>query len=330
MIFRPLFCPREHCPSHAGASFSYRGRGCFHRRCDHKTVQRFHCLACQRSFSEQTFRLNYRLKRPELLSLFFLDRVSKVSHRQSARIHPCSRSTEERHFRRLSLHCQAFHAQRLEEIAAAGGRGEVFSLDELETYEHDRRRKPLTVPILIEHASGFVIDTRVGTLPARGRSKQKPSPAVAQEGELRKSESVEVVQAAFERLREVGAKTRSLTVLTDMKSSYERILRELFGERCLHRRIHSRLPRNPMSPLFAINHTLARVRDGVSRLVRRTWCGAKLRRWLAGHLAIWTCYRNYVLKRTNRVWETPAMALGTQDKFWQVDELLRWRIFSWS
>src|SRR4249920_745257 len=330
MIFRPPFCPREHCPSHAGAPFAYRDRGYFHRRCDHRTVQRFRCLACQQSFSEQTFRLSYRLKRPELLAPFFLDRVSKVSHRKSARIHPCSRSTEERQFRRLSAHCRGFHALRLEEIEASGGLGEVFSLDELETYEHNRRQKPLTVPILIEHASGFVIDTRVGTLPARGRSRQRPVPAVAQGGELRKSESVEVVQAAFERLEAVSPKDRPLTVLTDMKTSYERILRNLFGARCLHRRIHSTLPRDPMNPLFAINHTLARVRDGVSRLVRRTWCGTKSRRWLAGHLAIWTCYRNYVLRRTNRVWETPAMALGTQDKFWQVDELLRWRVFSWS
>jgi len=330
MPFRPPFCPRELCPSHAGAPFSYRERGYFYRRCDHRTVQRFLCLACRLSFSEQTFRLNYRLKRPELLALFFLDRVSKVSHRQSARIHPCSRSTEERHFRRLSLHCLAFHALRLKEIVASGGRGEVFSLDELETFEHNRRQKPVTVPILIEHASGFVIDTRVGTLPARGRSKRKSALAVAQGGEERKSESVEVVQAAFERLREVSLKDRPLTVLTDMKTSYERILREMFGERCVHRQVHSKLPRNPMSPLFAINHTLARVRDGLSRLVRRSWCAAKLRRWIAGHLAIWTCYRNYVLKRTNRVWETPAMALGTQTRFWPVDEVLLWRVFSWS
>ncbi|HTF87967.1 MAG TPA: hypothetical protein VK843_06125 [Planctomycetota bacterium] len=333
MSFQPAFCPRAECLSRTGSPpFTYRRRGQYRRHCDQRIIQRFLCLACRLSFSEQNFRLDYRLKRPDLLAPFFWERVSKVTHRQSARIHACSRSTEERHFRRLSRHCEAFHTLRLAEIAARGGLGEVFLLDELETYEEHRTKKPVTVPILIERKSGFVIDTRVGTLPARGRpgaAKQHfPEGKATAESEVeRKSESREVVQAAFERLRETSPKDRPIRVLTDEKLSYATLLKELFGERCLHERTPSTRRRDVCNPLWPINHTLARVRDNVSRLVRETWAAAKLRRWLAGQLAIWVCYRNYVRGRTNREHTTPAMALGFQAQPWSVPGLLEWRVF---
>ena len=332
MPFQPSFCPRADCPSHAGSSFRFRHRGFFTRLCDRRPVQRFLCLCCNRGFSEQTFRLNYRLKRPELLAPFFLDRISKVTHRQSARNLACSRSTEERHFRRLSSHCEAFHGARLAEIAARGGLGSVFLLDELETYEQHRTLKPVTVPVLIERSSGFVIDARAGALAPRMNSgaagRRQLARILEREGE-RKSESRAVVKAAFERLREATSKDRTLTVLTDRKSSYARLLRELFGERCRHLRTSSARRRDVSNPLWPVNHTLARLRDGLSRLVRETWAAAKLRRWLAGQLAIWVCYRNYVRGRTNhQTGTTPAMALGAQPRAWEVSQLLEWRVFA--
>src|SRR5689334_10843656 len=121
MTVAPVFCPRLSCPSRFGTAFSYRRRGTYFRRCDQREVQRFQCLSCKHGFSEQTLRVDYRLKRPDLLARFFLDRVSKVTHRQSARNYACSRSTEERHFRLMSEHCDAFHARRLAETKAKGG-----------------------------------------------------------------------------------------------------------------------------------------------------------------------------------------------------------------
>jgi len=326
-MFQPAFCPRPDCPSRCGsAAFSYRLRGFFRRRCDQRIVQRFRCHACAHDFSEQTFHLDYRLKRPQLLLIFFKDRVSKVTHRQSARIHGCSRSTEERHFRRLCLHCEAFHAARLREIAARGGRGRVFLLDELETYEQNRLKKPLTVPILMARRSLFLIDARVGTLPARRRRARRDAGGPG-DIEERKSQSTEVVQAALERLREVSPKDRPLVVRTDRKRSYARLLRQIFGKRCIHRRTSSRLERNTRNPLFRVNHTLAMLRDGLSKLVRETWATTKLRRWLEGQLAIWICFRNYVRGKTNKDNRTPAMVLKAQDRRWSKEELLEWRVF---
>lgn len=332
MSFQPPCCPFPCCPSRSGKRFEYCRCGSYRRRCDGRIVCRFRCRVCHLSFSQQNFRLDYGLKRPELLARFFIDRISKVTHRQSARNHACSRSTEERHFRRLSHHCREFHAARMAEVAAGQRFGEVFLLDELETYEHHRTQRPLTVPILIERSSGFVIDVRVGTLAARvapGKAKQRrlERQTAGASSPERQSESRERVKQAFERLQAFAPKERPLRVLTDRKTSYAQLLQELFGERCQHERTSSTRVRDRINPLWPINHTLARVRDNVSRLVRETWAAAKKHGWLEGQLAIWVCYRNYVRGRTNRsLGTTPAMALGVQPRRWAVPELLEWRV----
>jgi transposase-like protein len=329
MTEQPVRCPHSACPSRSGALFAYRRDGSFRRQVDGRVVQRFECLACGKGFSEQTLRVDYRLKRPELLPRQFLDRISKVTHRQSARTLGCSRSTEERHFRRLREHCSAFHDARLAEIAARGGLGRVFLLDELETFEHNRLEQPVTVPVLIERESGFVLDTRVGALPPRGKRgarKREQEPA-AGSAPRRRSESRAKVKEAFERLRATCPKEGKITVRTDLKETYATLLRALFGERCEHQRTSSKQKRDTRNPLWPINHTLARMRDGVSRLVRRTWAASKLRRRLEGHLAIWVCYRNYVRGKTNgQPQVTPAMALGLDPARWEVERLLQRRI----
>jgi hypothetical protein len=86
--------------------------------------------------------------------------------------------------------------------------------------------------------------------------------------------------------------------------------------------------RNYSNPLFPINHTLAMMRDGVSRLVRRSWAAAKLRERLELHLWIWVAYRNYVRAITNEARHvTSAMALGIDSGKWKRREMLAWRVF---
>ena len=68
------------------------------------------------------------------------------------------------------------------------------------------------------------------------------------------------------------------------------------------------------------------MRDGVSRLVRRTWAASKRRERLLQHLWVWICYRNYVRGQTNaRPRMTPAMAVGVLDRQLDFDDLFVWR-----
>ncbi len=92
-------------------------------------------------------------------------------------------------------------------------------------------------------------------------------------------------------------------------------------------RTSSKAKRDYSNPLFPINHTLAMARDGISRLVRRSWAASKLRERLEWHAWIWAAWRNYVRAITNQAPKvTPAMAAGVTGKRWSVAKVCAWRV----
>jgi transposase-like protein len=247
MAFRPPCCPLPACPSRSGRSrFTWHHRGTFRRKCDGRAVQRFTCLACRRSFSTQTFRLDYRLKQPRLHLALFDEFVSKVTMRQSARLRGASRKTIAHRLELLGRHGEQFHRHMLATARRRGPLEGTFQLDELETYETDRRLQPVTVPVLIERRTYFVLHTAVAPLPARGglsplhRERKR---AREEEHGKRRSGSRKVVRESFEVLRHAVDEHALVAVQTDRKKSYVSILRALFGERLWHARTSSKARR---------------------------------------------------------------------------------------
>ncbi len=330
MRFRPRNCPHPDCPTHSAGDFACRLHGRYRRDCDGRLVQRFVCLGCQRTFSVQSFRLDYRLKKPALLLQLFPLFVSKVTHRQSARVIGCTRRTVARRLALLGRHAEAFHRRMLERKRVQGGLVGTFQLDELETFEHSRRLAPVTMPFLIGRKSYFILDLRTAALPCRGglspAYRKKKEEREAESGR-RKSGSREAVTACFETLAQVHEPRGPVSIQTDRKMDYAAILRRLFGSRLAHERIDSRRRRDYQNPLFPINHTLAMARDGISRLVRRTWAASKLRERLRWHAWIWAAWRNYVRPITNEAPRvTAAMAAGVTKRRWSVAKLCAWRV----
>src|SRR5262245_8552345 len=314
MSFCPPRCPFRDCLSHTLGPFRYRLRGQFTRLCDGRSVRRFVCDRCRRSFSTQSFRLDYRLRRVDVWGSLFTALASKVTLRQCARNHRCTRKTVRLRLERFGRHCQALQEAVLEHARAQGGLHGIFQLDELETFEHNRLLAPLTVPVLIESESFFVIWAEVASLPARGdlrpgdRKKKEARDVLLG---VRRSGSRDAVLRTFEALAPLVARRREFAVQTDRKPSYASILKECFGARAFHERRSSKEPRKYGSKLFPINHTFALMRDGLSRLVRRSWAASKEARWLALHQWIWIAYRNFVRGITNRRKRlSPAMVLG--------------------
>jgi hypothetical protein len=114
---------------------------------------------------------------------------------------------------------------------------------------------------------------------------------------------------------------------SDRKQAYRASVRRVLGCGVEHTGFSSKARRDYGNPLFPINHTLAMLRDGVSRLVRRTWAASKRAARLELQLWIWACWRNYVRPITN---DTPgvtaAMAAGVMHRPIGKDELLGWRV----
>jgi hypothetical protein len=249
--------------------------------------------------------------------------------RQSARLQGLSRKTVAHRLELMGRHCRDLHAHLFSRALRRAKLLGIFQLDELETFETDRRLQPLTVPVLIERKSYFVLHTAVAPLPARGRlsprDRERKAEREARFGK-RKSGSTKVVRESFERLRESVPRCGLVRVQTDRKKSYGSILRRLFGARLVHQRTSSKARRSYSNRLFPINHTLAMMRDGISRLVRRSWAAAKKRCRLERHLWMWVVWRNYVRGITVEAPRTsPAMALGICAEKWRKRELFRWK-----
>ncbi|TAJ07728.1 MAG: hypothetical protein EPO68_16050 [Planctomycetota bacterium] len=160
--------------------------------------------------------------------------------------------------------------------------------------------------------SWFVLDVQVAPLPSRGglrpKDQERRERMVELEGR-RRSGSTEAVGKCFANVAPLLAPGAPGMLRTDQKKTYVRLKQKLLPQQLLHVRISSTEARGLDNPLFRINTTLAMMRDGASRLVRRTWGASKLREQLEKHLWIWVVYRNYVRRMINRSPRTSAASL---------------------
>jgi len=331
MTFQPRHCPHSPCPSRcAERPFLWRRRGHFRRQCDGRVVPRFLCLACRRGFSSQTFRLDYRLRLPTLHLDVFRLLVSKVSLRQAARVLNTRRRTVEQRQLLLGQHARDFQRRELARRGPGALPAGEYLLDEMETFERSRRVEPLTVPVLVERESGFVVDVHVGTLPCRGRlsfrERQLKLELEARHGK-RRSQSNAVVRACLKTLAQHVAEP-GCVLKTDCKVTYPALIREELGLRVRHERTPSSVKKSVRHPLFKLHVAQAMLRDGLSRMVRRNWSHSKVRRRLRVANWIWVAWKNWVRYRTNEdKRHSPAMLLGLAEGKWGIAEFFRWRVF---
>ena len=329
-MFIPPFCPIFDCPTRTqGIAFTWRKRGYYWRKCDGRTVRRFSCNACNHRFSAQTFKTDFRWRKPKLHFRLFDLFISKVTIRQMARITRVRRPTIERRLRCLGQTCKDFHAQVLGQLKDRGGICGIYQMDELETYEQNRRLSPVTMPVLIERSSYFVIHGEAATMAARGGLSsvwEKKKKRLEKSRGVRQSGSSNSVRNSLLRLMEIHSPNVGVQLQTDRKASYRSIFRAIAKNqfRC-HSTTSSKAKRDKENLLFPINHTFAMMRDSISRLVRRTWAASKSRLRLDSHFWIWVAYRNYIRGVTVTTKTTPAQALGVLERAWSSVDLLRWK-----
>jgi transposase-like protein len=325
-MFHPPRCPNRRCPEHRRPrpGFFLR-RGSYRPLCRSQPVPRFSCRTCRRGFSRQTFRADYKDHRPDLNAKVFLQLASGLGLRQTARnLHISERCLElkarkiARHLRRLNLNLR----RQLPE-------GSSFQFDEVESYEGRRGIRPLSIPILIERESRFVVWAESAPIRPHGKRSRVRERAIL-EDEKRHGKREDLSPRAIWRTLRRGAElVRHLDrveLYTDEKPSYPFHAQRAFaGKVLVHHRTNSRVIRDTFNPLFAINQTEAMARDLQGRLRRNSWLVSKRRRWLDCALHVWIAYRNYVRRRFNRDEESPAQVLGFVECRLRPEELLSWR-----
>lgn len=327
--FVPRLCPRAWCAARGGEGFVFQRAGSYVRAGDLRTVQRFRCLVCGSRFSSQCFRVDYRLRKPWLPLAVFQGLVAKTTLRQISRSLGCKLDTVLHHLRLVGNRGHELHTGFLTRCKESrGGLSGTFQLDELETFEQNRRLCPLTVPVLVHAETWFVVHAATGTLPARG--KLGPFDRIRleryeKERGKRRNQSKRATEACVVALRGALGEGASFSLQTDQKSTYPGIFRKVFSGSVLHQWVNSKERRDRKNLLFTVNNTLAQARDGLSRLVRRNWGHSKLERNLGWHLWAWILWRNYAREitcRSRRV--SAASATGVTTRRLRPRELFEW------
>ena len=325
-MFHPPRCPYPRCPRFAIPTRGFFTRhGSYRPRCRPRPVPRFRCRTCHRTFSRQTFRMDYRDHRPDLNPKLFRLLASGVGLRQSARMLKLSRHCTELKARKIGRHLRRLNLN----LRKALPPGSTFQLDELETYEGRRNTRPLTVPVLIETASRFIVWAE--SAPIRPGGKKNPARLAAIQADQRrfgprKHLSSWCVRRVLNRGAALTKRLPLVTLETDEKSTYPGLARRAFaGQRLRHRRTSSKLPRTTDNPLFPINHTEAIARDLMGRLRRDSWLASKRRRYLDVALHVFAAYRNLVRRRFNFDDQSPAQRLGLVPRRLTPEQVLSWR-----
>jgi len=325
-MFQPPRCPNRHCRQHRSPQPHFFVRkGFYHPCCRAHPVPRFRCRTCERGFSRQTFRADYRDHRPGLNAALFLCLATGIGLRQSARNIGLTRRCTELKARKIGRHLRRLNLN----LRGPLPEGSVLVFDELETYEGRRNTRPLSLPLLIERESRFVIWGESAPIRPHGRMSAARERAVEQD-ELRFGPRKDLSRRSCERTLRRGAELvlelERVELESDEKSTYPLLARKVFGaKRLLHGRTNSKLPRDTWNPLFAINHTEAMARDLLGRLRRDSWLVSKKRRYLDIALHLWIAYRNYVRRRFNYDESSPAEQLGFVGRRMRPGELLSWR-----
>jgi hypothetical protein len=235
-----------------------------------------------------------------------------------------TRRNVELKFRKIARTLGMLHANLLAALPPSSR----FQLDEMITFEQNRRTRPLTLPLLIEGGTFFVVAGESAPIRPSGKKTKRTMAAIAEDERRcgqRPHLERECLQRVLGTLVPLVRGHATIQLSTDLKPLYRTLAGEIFGERLRHEQTSGRLPRNVSNPLFPINLTNAMARYLNGRLRRRSWLCSKQHRYLNAQLHYFIAYRNYVRARTNHDPLTPATALGLLDGTLRFEQCLAWR-----
>ncbi|MFN8179058.1 MAG: hypothetical protein U0167_14095 [bacterium] len=325
--FVPPFCPRSECPSHAGtAPWRYTKAGFYFPRTSTSGIQRYNCGCCGASFSRQSFRVSYYLKRPDLLIPVFHRLLGCSGFRQIAREFGVSHTTVMRISERLGRHCLLWQWRHLRALRLR----EPVAIDGFESFAHSQYY-PCHLHVAAGASSHFFYAFTDSELRRKGRM------TAAQKRRRRKLEeqhgrpdpkSIEKEIAELVRLLP-STESGPLTILSDEHPAYPRGLART-GRAVRHEVTPSTDPRTKVNPLFPVNLLDLLIRHCGGNHKRETIAFSKTRQNAVERLAIFQVFRNYMKSFSEKARDaTPAMRLGIAKRRLSAEEVLGKRLLVW-
>ena len=277
--------PKQSCCTKDNAS----KRGFFRRVSDGRSIQRYICKICNKSFSQATFDPAYYQKKRHLNHKCMLLLSSCVSMRRIAIILGIHNITVAR---KLDYLANQLRLKNAEFVSTCSFVNEI-QFDELQTIEHTKC-KPLSVLMVVSKHQRKIIGFRVSQMPATGHlaaiSRRKYG--------VRKDDRVKGMLLLFEEISRLFP--QKITISSDQCSYYQPIVKTYFPT-STYQQFKSKkstvsgqgeLKKCHRDPLFTINHTFAMCRANINRLIRKTWCVTKKATRLESHLVIYMWVHN--------------------------------------
>lgn len=275
----PPFCPNKFCKYHHHPPIEfkwYRTKGSYYTAVSGE-VRRFVCLDCGYGFSEQTFRLDYYVKR----KLDYLDIFQSISNcggvRKIGRRLKVGHQAVINRLGRLARQAMALQAVLSAEIHLQ----EDLVTDGFESFVSDQYQ-PNNIHILVGKDSQFLYDFNYAHLRRKGRmsEEQKMKRKSREDNYLFRripiSESFYHIIRTVEQLLASSAR-ETTSLFSDEKIEYQRCiensdkLQELRGQkRFSHVQVSSKLARTPQNPLFSVNYYDRQLRKDNANHVRET------------------------------------------------------------
>ena len=298
----PPFCPYAECSNHTSLPFQkswYHIAGRYETKA-HGTVVRFKCLACGRTFSEQTFRLDYYLKKKLSYQRIFDHITNCGGLRATARIMGVNAQSITNRIGRLARQAMALQAELLSGFRL----NEDLVTDGFESFVSDQYQ-PNNIHLLVGKASQFLFTYDLSHLKRKGRMTdfQKAERERREQEYIRErrsiSDSFKQLVDAIEQLvlRREGEAT---SLYSDQKPEYKQVIadsqvlqgltkRGLFH----HETISSKLERTIYNPLFAVNYYDRELRKDNADHVRETVRFSRNVNNALERLAVYQMYHNF-------------------------------------
>jgi len=299
--FIPPFCPNPRCLHHQ----SPRGQLWWNYLKPYHTrtfgwVPRFYCRSCRKTFSKQTFLLDYYCKKK--VDYFFFHHLSSesMSIRGLSRILKISRGCVINRSQRLGRQCLALHSLCRKMIQG----DEAVAIDGFQSFDVSQYF-PNNLTLSITEKSLYILEATHSTLRRSGRMTEEQKRKRRKLEERFSYERGALVRAFKEVLDQLAGEYplregRPLIILTDEKKEYARALKThpLFKEQgekrwTVHCTVSSKVKRNRKNLLFPCNYLDREIRKDQSAHRRETTCHC--RNVNNGMLRLWSylAWHNY-------------------------------------
>jgi len=304
-MFRPHFCPNPECHFHAyqnnQRSVKWYSKDGFYSSRLYGKVQRYKCKYCKVRFSEQTFNIDYHVKKKVSYKAIFNGIAATSSISDLSRKEKVSPHTIINRERRLAAQAMYIHSILLSTITIQ----EPIVCDGFQSVVQNFYF-PNNINIAIGKRTQFFYSLsyaqikRAGNLSDQQVEKKEHYESVSNidPKAVEKSFS-ELISSIIEIMKE--SDKSELTLFTDRKQAYVAAIRNnlklrtlIEAEKFQHTRISSKEPRTIKNPLFSVNYMDRQFRKDLSEHVVKSICFGRNVNNQLERMVIYRFYHNFI------------------------------------